>query len=375
MQRDLKIGLSLAVLLIGVVGALFFRRDNSDAVDIPELKMAWEIDQRIMHRKGNSIPYMVDSPPAAKSEALEKSEVFVSSSEGISPSETRSIEKIAALGSPSENLPISLPPNPDNRHLDGQLLASEIPEPKDLPHDPDLHITPRSETESAASRNGQESDELLAGMSSARGENSPRVDDPPRIDSTSRVDYVEALESQTLPRRWSNIREDRSGDATENSNWKSIEPADRRDRTRTELEPIPLPPVLHDSVQEESPAPKATRKLKPIPIAQPGKFTQSGKFSRPERTPFTTRPPSTTLPSDDRDANGSEDLRHRTSNPDREQVSSGEKTYEVRSGDSLEEIARKHYGHRGMVDRILEANKDVIDDPNRISVGMRIRLP
>ena len=57
MQRDLKVGLSLGVLVLGVVGALLFRREQVSESPKTPLKTARKIDERIADRPRT--PYMV----------------------------------------------------------------------------------------------------------------------------------------------------------------------------------------------------------------------------------------------------------------------------------------------------------------------------
>ncbi len=49
--------------------------------------------------------------------------------------------------------------------------------------------------------------------------------------------------------------------------------------------------------------------------------------------------------------------------------------YEIVSGDTLGKIAQKFYGKAGEYKRIFEANKEVIQDPNLIYPGQKIRIP
>jgi hypothetical protein len=61
-------------------------------------------------------------------------------------------------------------------------------------------------------------------------------------------------------------------------------------------------------------------------------------------------------------------------------VPGGEQRYSdtshvVRAGETLESIAREHYGSPGEWQRILEANRDRIPDPQRLTVGMTLVLP
>jgi nucleoid-associated protein YgaU len=49
--------------------------------------------------------------------------------------------------------------------------------------------------------------------------------------------------------------------------------------------------------------------------------------------------------------------------------------YEIVSGDTLGGIAKKFYGNASQYVRIFEANRDIIDDPNKIYPGQKIRIP
>ncbi len=53
----------------------------------------------------------------------------------------------------------------------------------------------------------------------------------------------------------------------------------------------------------------------------------------------------------------------------------GEKTYTIEKGDTLSKIASEHYGRAGAWREIFEANRDVIEDPDRIFPGQVIKLP
>src|SRR4051812_8952449 len=56
MQRDLKVGLSLGVLVLGVVAAFLFRREQVGDTPKQPLKTARKIDERIAERPRT--PYM-----------------------------------------------------------------------------------------------------------------------------------------------------------------------------------------------------------------------------------------------------------------------------------------------------------------------------
>lgn len=49
--------------------------------------------------------------------------------------------------------------------------------------------------------------------------------------------------------------------------------------------------------------------------------------------------------------------------------------YTIESGDTLSKIAKEHYGDPNAYDKIFEANREVIGDPDKIYPGQRIRIP
>ena len=49
--------------------------------------------------------------------------------------------------------------------------------------------------------------------------------------------------------------------------------------------------------------------------------------------------------------------------------------YTIQSGDTLSKIAKEHYGDAGDYDKIFEANREVIGDPDKIYPGQQIRIP
>ena len=52
-----------------------------------------------------------------------------------------------------------------------------------------------------------------------------------------------------------------------------------------------------------------------------------------------------------------------------------ERYHEVVSGDTLGHIAQKYYGKASAYMKIFEANRDILDDPNLIKPGQRLRIP
>ena len=53
----------------------------------------------------------------------------------------------------------------------------------------------------------------------------------------------------------------------------------------------------------------------------------------------------------------------------------GGDTYTVQKGDSLSKIAKQHLGDANAWKTIFEANRDVLDDPDKIFPGQALKLP
>ncbi len=61
--------------------------------------------------------------------------------------------------------------------------------------------------------------------------------------------------------------------------------------------------------------------------------------------------------------------------PPAPQPVSGERFYEVVAGDTLGAIAQKYYGKASAYMKIFEANRDILDNPDLIKVGQKLKIP
>ncbi len=71
---------------------------------------------------------------------------------------------------------------------------------------------------------------------------------------------------------------------------------------------------------------------------------------------------------------------HKPDTPDFSNVTSGsssttQKVYVVVSGDSLSKIAQREYGDANAWDRIYQANRDLLKDPDKIFPGQKLKIP
>ena len=57
------------------------------------------------------------------------------------------------------------------------------------------------------------------------------------------------------------------------------------------------------------------------------------------------------------------------------EAASEERIYEVVPGDTLGAIAQKYYGKASEYMKIFEANRDILDNPDLIKVGQKLKIP
>jgi nucleoid-associated protein YgaU len=51
------------------------------------------------------------------------------------------------------------------------------------------------------------------------------------------------------------------------------------------------------------------------------------------------------------------------------------RTHDVASGDTLSALAKRYYGDASKYNRIFEANRDQLSDPDKIKVGQKLKIP
>ena len=56
-------------------------------------------------------------------------------------------------------------------------------------------------------------------------------------------------------------------------------------------------------------------------------------------------------------------------------ASAGQKSYTVKAGDTLSKIAKEHLGDANAYNKIFEANRDQLSDPDKIKPGQVLRIP
>ena len=55
--------------------------------------------------------------------------------------------------------------------------------------------------------------------------------------------------------------------------------------------------------------------------------------------------------------------------------SPGARTYTVKAGDTLSRISQQFYGNANQYNKIFEANRDQLSDPDKIKPGQELKIP
>ena len=103
------------------------------------------------------------------------------------------------------------------------------------------------------------------------------------------------------------------------------------------------------------------RKGKEKPVSQPttAPQPQQNRPQAPAQSPTQAQPSQTAQPT----------------NSPRPAAGTSQREYVIKSGDSLSKIAKQFYGNANDWQKIYQANKDKIKDPNMIHPGQKIIIP
>lgn len=380
MHYDKKISCALGILLIGIVSALFFRHEKSEATEVPALSNAQSIDAKIARKTVR--PYEAPSRLAGVIE------------EAPAENSTGSPKR------PYEELPES----------DGDHLAAGTP-PKP--------IAPGGNATSAIPGTGHNSEWTAIARNGVRP--TSKRDEAQRTYKVRQGDTLSGISYRFLgsSARFNEIFEAnrvllRSPDDLRPGMTLRIPPRNRGTSA------IVVKSTAQDAATEKSKTqnrkaltstPPSTNQQPPSKSGnQPGKKNGANPSARRfipiRRSPF--RRKSFPLKSSENRSGGQQQEKHRrtlTQTPppgvSASNKSAGDKTaatakksktaakpvstserpgtrpivYVVQPGDSLERIAVKFYGRRRATARILNANRQRLKNPNLLRPGTRLLLP
>lgn len=137
-------------------------------------------------------------------------------------------------------------------------------------------------------------------------------------------------------------------------------------------------PACDNPDQNKSKSPEV-RKEEPMPLDSMDSTANEPRYSQPPSNP----PPRTAeRPMDE--GSSDEVVVPRKSSPPKSSTAKrstssggggGQRTYVVKKGDTLSEIALKMYGDESQYKKILNANRKTVKDPKKLRVGQKLIIP
>ncbi|MDB5341610.1 MAG: LysM domain/BON superfamily protein [Planctomycetaceae bacterium] len=370
MQRDLKVGLSLAVLVLGVVGAFLFRREQVSENRTPTLKTARKIDERIAERPRT--PYMtgdVEFDQDEASTAKERQDGLSSNdrpAHAVPPNWLEDEEDpFQVARSPQSNSgAIQVPPRAGSSNL-----ATDTAQTATL----QTHIIQSGESLSTIAEHYLGSQGRFQELYDA---NRDVLTDPNRLPLGTTI---------VIPPK-NKVASKAHAPAQAPLTAKSAVGHPERVRgTITDVSTIePISPATTGAPadREVEPAKPADQVAAPTPVV-PTQTRETRRLFSPSRLPFsnnrtapTKRAPKpldpegedfvapTVTPSTVAPAN---DAAHETTGETR--------LYQVRKGDSLEKISQKAYGNAKRAADIFAANRAQLASPDAVREGQELILP
>ena len=416
MQRDLKIGLSLGILLVGVVGAFFFRRESEHPL-MPRLQTGAALDAQISEKP--RIPYLTggefDAEPAAPQPPAPQSPVrltqtppefelpdFLKDDESLLPQ-----QKLARQAPPPDPIRTDAPgtdahgTGPIHTDIDpvvqrtespgmtpNRLRSTAVTVTRELPPAPVMPGPAGEQT--YVIHNGDTLTGLAQRFLGSAGRyaelynfNQQVLPDPNRLpvgtmiriprkaaNAAPQPDPVRSLTAQSEefiapPLNPIGERQTRANSAHAMANHAAPAPIASSGKASPKITLEAVTPIVPqaDAPITTPAAPQIT--IIDVPATETtaspaAKVSPSRRFVAPQHGPFNNRR-----------ANESFTPFEANSHP----AGAAPRTYRVRRGDTLAAIAQRAYGDVDRARALYDANRDRISDPNAIREGLVIILP
>jgi nucleoid-associated protein YgaU len=395
MHRDMKVGLSMGLLLVGIVGALFFRRGPEKPGIPPPPESVALLDEQIADNA--NVPYDLGQPeipaPAPAMSSAPPSGFVSQSAQGAAtsaataqmdsrPPSPAPIGAASPDAAPAGTLPPSVEPN----------VAAVIPPPAPPAHNNRWEPIPAgaSRAPATAAKSGathvvSKGDTLSTIASQHLGDQSRyrEIYEANRSQMKSPNDLREGMTLQipggSVPPA---SLADRDSPAKPQTGVHSV--SDRATITKDSAiaepasqtpEPGSAPAFTHDQ--------SGSRRFIAVPRG-PFSAGRVAPGSTPaksaERVPATRLDDPATKPSESKSVEGT--LPHISSN-EAESLINGDGPggrrrplrYRVRKGETLEQIAARFYGDKAKAQKILDANRELLPTRSALRNGMELLLP
>lgn len=371
MQRDLKVGLSLGVLVLGVVGALLFRKEHASEAPKPTLKTARKIDERIAERPRT--PYMTGDVEFDQDDSTDPQAKDDQTADG------RPAHTVPPDWLNDDEDPFQVTRN-DKGRFDFRHGA-DVDDSSIEPVQPNLRATHR---EAATSQAGMQTHVIQSGDSlsllaerylGSQGRFQEIYD--ANRDVLTDVNRLPLGATIVIPATTKTSQKR----ATETNARATMSHPEKVRGTITDIstfEPLAPPPATGTAAEEERP--QGGLEQKTTETVSAPKTREAKKFVTPTRLPFANQNHSTV----------SNPLRNKPIDPEGEEFAPAKSTtkgdegdgsaaearhYQVRKGDSLEKIATKIYGNPKRAADIFAANRSLLTSPNAVREGQELVLP
>ena len=373
MQRDLKVGLSLAVLVLGVVGAFLFRREQASENRTPTLKTARKIDERIAERART--PYMTGVTGDVEFDQ-EETPTANDRPDGLSNND-RPAHAVPPNWLDDEEDPFQVARTPQS-NSDAIPVSPRTASPN-LPAETaqaavlQTHVIQSGESLSTIAEHYLGSQGRFQELYDA---NRDVLTDPNRLPLGATI---------VIPPK-NKVASKAHAPAHAPMTAKSLIGHPEKVRgTITDvstIEPISPATTVAPAEREVEPAKPAEQATAPTPVV-PTQTRETRKLFSPSRLPFSNnRTAPTKRAQKPLDPEG-EDFVAPTVTPstvmpanDAAHETAGEpRLYQVRKGDSLEKIAQRAYGNAKRAADIFAANRDQLASPNALREGQELVLP
>lgn len=369
MQRDLKVGLSLGVLVLGVVGALLFRKEQASDSPRPTLKTARKIDERIAERPRT--PYMTGDVEFEPEESTDPDTKAEQAADG------RPAHTVPPDWMKDDEDPFQVSRNDKGKFDFRHGVDSDHSSVK--PVQPHKSATRDSETAQASLQThviqSGDSLSLLAERYLGNQGRFQEIYDANR-DVLTDVNRLPLGATIVIPSASKTSQKSQPA-TTARAAMSQPEKARGTITDITAFEPITPPPTT--GAKTEDGQPDSVEEPKTTVTPPTPKTREAKKFVTPSRLPFANHnhsAVSNSSRSKPLDPEGEDFVPTKPIAPsDTAHSATEERHYQVRKGDSLEKIATKIYGNPKRAADIFAANRSLLASPDAVREGQELVLP
>lgn len=434
MNRDKKLGLALGVLLVGIVGAFFFRNEPAGGPELPKLENPKKLDDRIAEKP--VVPYLsgieTEEPTRTISQARPRERTNRASDDW--PVRTDDAWGPASPAPREDERGTLPPPQPIPISAERPVSASRNPDHnREWSTVPDVEPAATKTAQAAMTIHEVRGGETLSGLSlkylgtpnrynEILDANRDQIRAPKDLRVGMKVRIPPKNASASTAKREKPAEPPRAREASGGSKTDSKRPGDGKPRRAAAPARTISSSPFDDMEEPFAPSPVQATQRSPAdspapleePWAPPAEPSEGKLFRAARRNPFLpgqenaatpaggessgSKSLSQKLPADLPEFDDAEPMtasprpaelsRQLPERPPIESTQPAPKStrparndslapgrYIVQRGDTLEKIGQRLFGDRAAAGRILDANRDLIEEAEDLREGMSLRIP